>query len=323
MKRLLLAAVGGLGVLALATVVALQPRSLAEHQFQAVLGNHFDAWAEQQQQQSRDAGAWPTAVERLERYGEHTDLAFVYIHGFGSSRGEGEWLMEQLSETYQANTWYMRLPGHGTTMEDHARQTHLDYLDAAVETLLMSQLLGDEVVLVGCSTGGLIATHLAATYPELVDGLILGSPYYALKDPLGFLLDSNAGLALASTVFGQPRDASFTGPRRMEGYEDVWLETQDWNALRGLSDLRRYVMARDPVPRVKAPTLMIATPDDTVIDPIEVRAQFDRLPDNPANAFVLVEDSNHVPWSSYIRTNKAPVTAAVDAFATARRWKTP
>ncbi|MEO1224073.1 MAG: hypothetical protein AAFX92_07575, partial [Pseudomonadota bacterium] len=58
---------------------------------------------------------------RLADKSENLDGVLLYIHGFGASRGEGEYVFDRVAEKYRANTYYMRLPGHGTNKEDHAQ----------------------------------------------------------------------------------------------------------------------------------------------------------------------------------------------------------
>src|SRR5690606_3621994 len=80
----------------------------------------FDAYLQHRLEVGAEKGARPGNEERLIRYGDKTPIAFLYIHGFGASRAEGEMVMDEIAARYKANTFYLRLPGHGTDMDDHA-----------------------------------------------------------------------------------------------------------------------------------------------------------------------------------------------------------
>jgi len=112
----------------------------------------------------------------------------LYLHGFGASRGEGEWVADRVAAARGANLYYVRLPGHGTNPDDHASHGFEEYLDTAEDAFRMTETLGDRVILMGTSTGGLIATWLAARHPERVRALVLASPLYGFRDPMSALL---------------------------------------------------------------------------------------------------------------------------------------
>lgn len=92
------------------------------------------------------------------------------------SRAEGEEVMDRVARREGANIYYLRIPGHGTNIDDLARYSYRDFLDTSIEALMMMPRLGERAVVAGTSMGGTIATWLAAHYPEKVDGLILCPP---------------------------------------------------------------------------------------------------------------------------------------------------
>lgn len=115
----------------------------------------FDEFLGNKLKQSADAGTLPGCEERLVRFAPgQTELAFLYIHGFGASRAEGEASLDPIAARLKANTYYLRLPGHGTNKEDHARAKYTDYLDTAEEALQMMPQLGKKIIVVGTSMGG-------------------------------------------------------------------------------------------------------------------------------------------------------------------------
>ncbi|MCB1170668.1 MAG: alpha/beta fold hydrolase, partial [Leptospiraceae bacterium] len=194
----------------------------------------FDLYLENRLRESASLKARAGNEERLIRYADKTPIAFMYVHGYGASRAEGEMVMDEVASRLQANTYYLRLPGHGTNMDDHASVVMSDYLDYATDALMMMDKLGDRVIVVGTSMGGLISTYLAAHYPDKVDALILASPFYEFRDKTGNVLGFPGGLALAEMVNGgEIRDSSRDpkNPRSVDGYENYWYTTQYMSAL--------------------------------------------------------------------------------------------
>ncbi|MCU0664899.1 MAG: lysophospholipase [Myxococcota bacterium] len=81
-------------------------------------------------------------------------------------------------------------------------KSHIDDYDIFVENLhAVMNRVNDlkkhkkPIFLMAHSMGGLIATRFAQTYPELVDGLILGSPMFGLNPPAGVSIDQLKQLA--------------------------------------------------------------------------------------------------------------------------------
>ena len=274
--------------------------------------------------EGRAAGAWEVAEERLVRHSPgKTPVAFLYIHGFGATRGEGELVMDQLAEERGANLYYMRLPGHGTSLEDHAAATATQYLDSVTAALGLAEALGDKVVVVGTSTGGLLATWLAGTYPDAVDALVVASPLYAFADPVATpLIRARGGPLVARLLYGEVRDCGWEHPDKVEGYDERWLLKQSYDALIPLEQLRAEGSRPELLEAVKAPTLGLVhyaseTEHDDVISVPAVREAFGRLGgEDPPEATRLVEikDAHHVLMSAYVRTDKEAVFGAIRGF---------
>ena len=68
----------------------------------------------------------------------------------------------------------------------------------------------------GTSMGGTIAVWLAARYPDLVDGVILCSPFFDVVDPAGRVLEYPGGLLLGELLMGKISMA-MAGPKHVEG----------------------------------------------------------------------------------------------------------
>ena len=88
---------------AVAVLVALSPRGGLVEPSTPPVPPDADAYVAERVARSQALGVWPQATERLVRHGEgKTDVAFLYIHGFGASRGEGEYVVDQLAADWSA-----------------------------------------------------------------------------------------------------------------------------------------------------------------------------------------------------------------------------
>lgn len=283
-----------------------------------------DAWLADKVAESASIGVSPQGKERIARATEgRSEVAFLFVHGFGATRGEGEYVVDAIAQDWSANVYYARLPGHGQDKQAHAAATAEEWLAASAEALGVANALGDRVVVVGASTGSAIATWLAATYPDRVHALILTSPFYDY--PEGWtapLLNSRGGVTLASLALGRERDCNLYDPRKQPGYEDHWQTVQMYSILGQLERLRRHCARPEVFAAVTQPTLMMmhyASYDehDTVVSIPAMRAayaSFNGGRPHSKSRLVAVRDGNHVLLSEYVRTDKQAVRMAIDVF---------
>ena len=150
---------------------------------------------------------------------QKTKYAIVFLHGWGACRQECRPVPERLAEAIGANLYCNRLPGHGRrhkrgrlggggpdgdTLVDEAHPRAL--MESAVEALRIGLAIGNEVILLGMSTGGVLATWLA-TLPSIrqhIAALVLISPAFALGHPLyPVLKHSFATMRLLPGSFGK------------------------------------------------------------------------------------------------------------------------
>lgn len=176
---------------------------------QEVTAGTFAEYYERRHNFSRAIGVPEHMAEKLVVHNEQNDgTAILYIHGFGASRAEGEAVTDRLAESLGANLYYVRLPGHGLNAEAQATVTFQDYIQTCEEALLMTPKLGKKVIVVGTSTGGLIATYyLAAKYGDKIHAMILASPLWDFGNKTTRILNFPGGFRLASAIMGKERDA--------------------------------------------------------------------------------------------------------------------
>jgi len=104
-------------------------------------------------------------------------LGVVCVHGFTGTPYEVRYLGEALARG-GITTRGIRLPGHGTSLEDLDRTHWLDWacaVDAAIEGMAARC---HRVAVVGQSLGGLLALHAAATRTDLACVASLAAPLW-------------------------------------------------------------------------------------------------------------------------------------------------
>ena len=183
---------------------------------------------------------------------EKTKVAVVYLHGFSSSHQEGNPAHLALAKSLGANLYLSRLHKHGLAEPKPLKSMTADGLiKTAQEALAIGRQLGDEVILVGTSTGGTLALQLAAMYPD-IKALILYSPNIRIADQTSMLLNNPWGLRIARLFFG--------GKYRQ--YEAEYPVNQYWDtryrleALVQLEELLSNTMVKSTFQKVEQPVFM-------------------------------------------------------------------
>ncbi len=107
---------------------------------------------------------------------QKTNYSIIYLHGFGASQAEGYPVHKWLSETFKANLFLARLPGHGRSDSTAMEGLHAgDLMEGTLEALRIGAAIGDSVIVIGTSTGGALALW-ASPKMETVAAVVLYSP---------------------------------------------------------------------------------------------------------------------------------------------------
>ncbi|MBN2078627.1 MAG: alpha/beta hydrolase [Spirochaetes bacterium] len=268
---------------------------------------------------SRLRSALPGNEEKLVRHSRgKTPLAFLYVHGFGACRAEGEYILDMAAKRLRANTYYLRLRGHGTNIEEQKNATMTVHLDESIDALRMMEKLGDRVIVAGTSMGGLIATYLGAQYPERIAALILVSPYYDFHDPKARLLYHYPLFRLITTLMPK-RVSPAPVPPEEDNWTKYWYREQYLAATAQLVDLHRLI-ARDSIyEKIRIPVLMLYYEGDESASVPRMKEAFARFGGDagphPLNRDVAVEPGSHVLLSKYEKTNRDLVLREIVSFA--------
>jgi len=191
------------------------------------------------------------------------DRSIVYIHGFSASRMETWPLCDHLAEALGANLFYTRLTGHGQNGDALATATVQDWMDDGVQAIAIGQQLGEKVILVGTSTGGTLATWLAAqpSVAARIHRLILLSPNFFPKNPLAAAALWPPTLRLFESYFGGWRSFSVANAR----HAIYWTVRYPVRAIATMMQLVRLSWRID-LKNAAMPVLMMVNPWDRVIN---------------------------------------------------------
>ena len=219
-----------------------------------------------------------------------TPLALVYIHGFSASRKDVAPVVETLAGTRGANAFLTRLAAHGrTTPAEFAAVTAQDWLDDAREALAVGRRIGDRVILIGISTGALLATMAALedNSPDIA-ALVLLSPNFAIRDWRAKFISGPLGRVLARLVIG--KEHSFQPDS--SGHAEFWTTHYPSQGIVALMDLLNHARSVHLV-ALKMPILVIYTDRDVVVDTAAIQDRFDEVQGPPKLIVDLPEASRH------------------------------
>ena len=192
-----------------------------------------------------------------------TELSLVYLHGFSADRNEMEPVISQLGKELGANVYFTRLSGHGRDGYAMAEATVEDWLVDVAEAFAVGKRIGKNVVVIGSSTGGTLATWIA-TRTE-VDGylaaIVLVSPNFHPKDRKSRIFLQPWGESLARLLVGSER----CWEPMNEEQARHWTFCYPIEAITPMMALVERVRTMD-VSSISVPTLVIYSKDDAVVD---------------------------------------------------------
>lgn len=214
----------------------------------------------------REAGIRPEVASYLQWAGppgKVTDLVILYVHGFSASPAELRPLPEDLARRLGANLLAIRLTGHGRGGAELAAARAGDWWRDMAEGLTVAERLGRRVVVLGMSTGATLAA-LAARDPQMrerIDGVVLISPNFALRDRGAWRLDLPFARAILR-LMGDP-DRCFA--TRNDLHRDRWTNCYPSSAVLAVGAVLQQAR-RGKYGDVRAPALFIWSDGDSVVD---------------------------------------------------------
>lgn len=215
-----------------------------------------------------------------------TRLAVIYLHGYTATRQEISPLCDRLAAALGANLFYTRLAGHGRAPATLGEASAEDWLHDADEALAVGRALGERVIVIGTSTGGTLAMWLALR-PQAADvaAQILISPNLGPHDERSTLLAGPWGYQLQRLLIGE----EYRWRPANERQARYWTWRYPARALVPMMALVKRVR-ESPLEDIRIPTLVIHSPQDTVVSPARIDAAYARL-GSPLKEIIKVMDS--------------------------------
>jgi len=285
------------------------------------LPSTFDEYYQLKLKESKEKGARPYNEEKLLKFADKTKIAMLYIHGYGASRGEGEFVIDTIANKLKYNTYYLRLPGHGTNMDDHKNTEYYQLLDTAIEAAQMTKLLGDKLVIIGTSMGGTIATYIAAQHPDIPHAIILVSPFYKFANPVGNALFFRPFFkTVLLFVKYRERHDPYDDPN--DNWTMYWYAKNYWASLHSLLDIADLIANDSTYKKVSCPVLLLyyykdKEHQDTAAQVDAMLYAYDQYNNgnpNPLSRKVSVENGDHVLLSKYVKSDWKKAQAAIELF---------
>ena len=191
-------------------------------------------------------------------------VGVLMVHGFtgspASMRPVGEWLASQ-----DLSVEGVRLPGHGTDIEDLRTRRWTEWVDEAARGLDALRERCRTVITFAQSMGGCVALALAAARPHDLDGLALTNPYVfdarLLSLPLGGRFLKNAK--------GVVNDIAKPGQDEL-GYPRMPVP-----AVVEMSAMMK--MVRAALPQIRQPIVVFRSATDHVIPHSNAQKVLDRI----------------------------------------------
>ncbi len=119
---------------------------------------------------------------RFYDHGFRTKKTVLVMHGLHESPAYMQGFSQHFFDQGY-NVISLRLPGHMTKDQNDLNQVKAEeWIEAAENAFAEAQVLGEQIEILGYSTGGTLAVYLALKYPQQVKALYLVSPALALRN---------------------------------------------------------------------------------------------------------------------------------------------
>lgn len=195
-----------------------------------------------------------------------TGICVLYIHGFSATGEELRPLPDLVAIGLGANIYYTRLTGHGQDGAAMGQASLAAWQKDVVEALAVAQAIGQEVIVIGCSTGCTLAT-LAFAQGAKAKAMIHVSPNFGLRHrAVQVLLDLPRSRRWAKYVAGDTR--SFAS--KNAAHAAFWTLEYPTEAVHVTADAVRAARKAD-LSKITTPALFCFNQQDQVVHPDETK----------------------------------------------------
>lgn len=215
-------------------------------------------------------------------------VGVLMVHGFAALPSEFNTFAEAVHTQGHA-VLAMRLPGHGTAWPDMEGRTRHEWLTAVRTNYNILAAQVEKVVIIGFSTGGVLALTLAAEKPQKLAGVASISAPYAVQDPNMQILPL---VMLVRNLFGWVPGVKkllgsygFGKPGNPHTYNTVPVVA--------INELRLLIKGlAAALPQVQAPVLILQGTADSTVKASSAQSILAQL-GSPEKELLWVKDGSH------------------------------
>lgn len=256
---------------------------------------------------------WANSLHKVK-----TPYSIVYIPGFSATWAEGDPIHKQIAAHFGCNLYLARTAEHGVNSPDALKNlTPSMYAASAERALAIGKSLGEKVIVMGTSAGGMLTLYLAAHHPE-INGLILYSPCIATANPALKLVTGPWGKQILDQVF---RGEHVVNTHYSSGRARYWLPQYHTNGLITLQTMLDQFMTPDQFRKVKQPVFMAyyykdEDHQDKVVSVPAMLAMYDELgtPADEKQKMAFPNAGEHVITSHFTSHDLKGVYKATEKF---------
>jgi len=185
---------------------------------------------------------------------EKTKIAILYLHGGLASQEEGDPIHRDLAKKYNANLYLSRLAEHGINKGDSTmiNLTADKWEISAEKALEITKKLGDEVIIIGTSAGGVLTLFLTSRHPE-IKAIVLYSPCIKLYSNIASLLNKPWGLQIGRLAAG---GSVFIDTAESKEHANYWTLRYRVESIVALVNLYSNTMKPDIFAKIKCPVFL-------------------------------------------------------------------
>lgn len=218
---------------------------------------------------------------------EATPYSIIYLHGFSATWQETAPLTEMVGQTLEANVFNTRFTGHGRSGEAMAEASVNAWLNDGYEAMEIGRAIGEKVIVIGTSTGGTVATWLAANNAEDLAALILISPNFGPKDSNASILNWPWGKQLAELIVGPERQWEAEN----ELQEKYWTTRYPTAGLLPMMATVSLVQ-QQALENIQVPVLLLHSENDQVVNPEKIEQAFARFGSSVKSKIVVTDSTD-------------------------------
>lgn len=235
--------------------------------------------------------------------------AVLLLHGFLGSHED----FSDLGERLAAQGYHVRearLPGHGTTPDDFARQTPESMFAGADLEYRALKARYPSVSVGGFSMGGALATLVAAREGN-VDRLFLASPYFGVTYEWYYILPVEGWTAaLGWAVHEVPKKQSFIKVNRRDEVGKWFTYTRvPTKGTETLIALGREARAEGTLAAIHCPVLLVMSQGDEAASPSRARAAIEAMASAEKQEVWLTRSNHTIFWDYEREVAKTAVIA--------------